>query len=290
MKIKAIFPTYQIDGIDQYWNESLESFKALKAPAGVTVDKFIVRDNPIKNPEYKHMNTLQMYQNAQKKVLAEDYDALLIFEHDMLVPEDGLIKLWEIDVPVAYGLYMLRHGAKCVNAFTMIDDSPNIGKSVSFKKSVFLAALRKKIVRVSGVGFGFTLIKREVLEKVPFRQTDQNFAPDWGFAVDCTKKKIKQYCRFDVICGHIEQDGVILFPKEDKVNVTKVKILKQFVSGKLYRPGEIAEIEDEKLDDFIRAGYIHILGVPERIAAKIMTKPIKKNKTSVKYEKIGGDE
>jgi hypothetical protein len=283
--ILAIFPTYQKDGIDQYWNESLESFLELKAPEGVTVDKFIVRDNPIKNPEYKHMNTLKMYQNAHKKTLDEGYDYLLTFEHDMIVPEDGLIKLYEINVPVAYGLYQLRHGAKCVNAFTHIDDSPNLGKSFTHKREWFIAAFRKKIVRVSGVGMGFMLVKREVLEKIPFRSTDMNFAPDWGFAVDCVKKKIKQVCRFDVVCGHIEENGVILYPKEGNVNVTKVKVLKQFVYGRLYKQGQIAEVPDEQLDDFIRAGYVHVLGVPERIATKIMTKPTKKNPKAVKYEK-----
>lgn len=283
--ILAIFPTYQKDGVDQYWNESLESFLELKAPEGVTVDKYIVRDNPIKNPEYKHMNTLRMYQNAHKKTLDEGYDYLLTFEHDMLVPDDGLIKLYEIDVPVAYGLYQLRHGARCVNAFTHIDDSPNLGKSYTNNRDLFKKAFQKKVVGVSGVGMGFMLVKREVLEKIPFHETGGNYAPDWGFAVDCVKKRVKQVCRFDVFCGHIEDNGVVLYPKEKHVTTTKVKILQQFVWKRLYTQGQIAEVPDEKLDDLVRAGYVHVLGIPERIATKIMTKPTKKNPKAVKYEK-----
>ena len=76
-----------------------------------------------------------MYQNAHKKTLDEGYDYLLTFEHDMLT--------MDCCDRCSRGLYQLRHGARCVNAFTHIDDRPNLGKSFTQKKEWFIAAFKK---------------------------------------------------------------------------------------------------------------------------------------------------
>jgi hypothetical protein len=199
---------------------------------------------------------------------------LVTFEHDMLVPEDGLIKLLDTPAPVVYGLYMLRHGAYCVNAFLHIENSPNPHKSMTYLPRAYKEAEKRGWARVSGVGMGFTLFRRKVLEMFDFRASGDSYPPDWAISVDCTKYGIKQICRFDVKCGHIETNGLTVYPTyESEAGMVKVKILKQFFSGELYKPGQITFIPADKIDDFFRAGYIEVLSGPDMPAVKILNKP-----------------
>jgi hypothetical protein len=70
----------------------------------------------------------------------------------------------------------------------------------------------------------------------------------------------------------------VLWPhKEGSTPMAKVKILKQFVSGRMYIPGQITDIEEEKLDDFLRAGYIQLLN-EEEPKVKIVNKPAARKK------------
>ena len=272
-KILLFMPTYEMEnGILAAWDESIKSFNELQAPDGYEITRIISIDNPY-GREGRHKNTLHQYQQARKRVLDDGFDMLVTFEHDMIVPKDGLIKMLQKDAPVVYGVYMLRHKAHCVNAFFHVTKSANLQKSMTYRPGEYKAAIKRGWARVTGVGFGFTLIKRAILEEISFHPTDENYAPDWGFAVDATRADIKQIARFDVLCGHIDTDGTILWPhKEGYKSMTKVKILKQFVSGRLYTPGQIADIDDEKIDDFYRAGYIEIME-NKAPAVKIANKP-----------------
>lgn len=280
-KILLFMPTYEKAGQRQAWDESIKSFEELQAPAGCKVERVISLDNPF-GIEGRHKNTLHQYQKARQRVLDEGFDALVTFEHDMIVPDYGLQKLWDTPAPIVYGVYMLRHKAHCINAFFHVTDSPNLQKSMTYRPGEHRAAVKRGWARVTGVGFGFTLIRREVLENIEFHSTDGNYAPDWGLAVDATRATIKQIARFDVLCGHIDQDGKVLWPhKEGSKPKMKVKILKQFVSGQLYKPGQVVDIDQEKIDDFKRAGYIQILE-DEAPAVKIKSKPTARKPKAVK--------
>lgn len=282
-KILLFMPTYEEDGIIKAFPAALESFKNLKAPKGVHVDRVIGLDNPY-GREGKHKNTLHQYQVIRKKMLDLNYDALVTFEHDMIVPEDGLIKLWEVDCPIVYGLYMLRHGAYCVNAFRYIKDSPNIHKSLTYLPREYNKAMKNGWARVTGVGMGFTVFRKAVLSRFDFRPSGESYPPDWAMAVDSTKAGMKQICRFDVLCGHIESNGLTVYPqrKGENLVMAKCKILKQFVSGDVYLPGQVADIPAEKVDDFVRAGYLYIIQDPDVPAVKIVNKPTKKSTVAVK--------
>ena len=281
-KILLFMPTYELEDEIKAFPAAMDSFADLKAPEGVQVDRLIGLDNPYGRVG-KHQNTLHQYQVIRKKVLDLNYDALVTFEHDMLVPEDGLIKLWATSAQIVYGLYMLRHGAYCVNAFKYIEDSPNMHKSLTYLPREYEKAIQQGWARVTGVGMGFTLFRRWILEKFDFRPSGNSFPPDWAIAVDSTKAGIKQICRFDVRCGHIETNGVAVYPqrKGDEVMV-KCKILKQFVSGDIYLPGQVVDIPLEKVQEFVRAGYLYIIEEPDMPAIKIVNKPDKKSTLAVK--------
>jgi hypothetical protein len=259
-KILLFCPTYELNGQVQMCKDSLESFRALRAPEGVRVDRVISMDNPYPTAE-KGKNILHQYQQAQKRALKGGYDALCTFEHDMIAPADGLDKLWGSPGEVVYGLYVFRHGAWVVNAFQRMDKSPNLGESLSYHKQEYNAAEKAGWAVVSGAGMGFTLIRRGVLEKINFRNSDESYPPDWALAYDCQGKGILQVARFDVRCGHIDEDGTILYVGKEPTMTVKMKVLVSFVGdiGKGNQPfteGEILQAQPDMALDYVRAGFM----------------------------------
>lgn len=261
MKILVYCPTYYVKKKLAFFEDSKASFDALLSPDGVTVDKVIGTDNPHKNGGHK--NTLHQYQQARKQALDGGYDALVTFEHDMIVPADGLVKLWDTPADVVYGLYVLRHGSGVVNAMRYVKNAPHLDSTLTNYPDIYEKANAQGWIEVSGVGMGFTLIRRAVLEKVEFRATDgDSYPPDWGLAVDCQKAGIKSVCRFDVKCGHIDPFEGVIWPGRHTEQVKKVKVL-QFVviegfAGRTIemQPGREYEIPAPKYYDLMRAGMV----------------------------------
>lgn len=155
-------------------------------------------------------NVVRQYQKAWKMALEGGYDALLTVEHDMIIPPDTIEKLVDTDSPVVYGVYMLRHGTKTLNAWRY-ENNRNMGMSLSLYPKEVAKARKQGWIEVCGVGWGCTLIRRQVLEKISVRENVQD-AGDVGFASDCIRRGFRQIARFDTLCGHIEPDGNVLWP------------------------------------------------------------------------------
>lgn len=276
-KILLFCPAYERDGLDEFWPDSQASFAGLMAPAGVEVARMIGRDNPFDIRVYhRYQNTLHQFRNAQRVALANGYDALCTFESDMIVPADGLIKLWattlqeggEAPAAVVYGLYMLRHGSNVVNAFRKLEGSPNIDQSVSLFPELYAEGMRAGRLAVSGCGMGFTLIRRSVLERFEFRNWDDgSFAPDWALASDCQAAGIEQVARFDVRCGHIESNGLILWPGRNGAMVN-VRVRESFTRGQVYTAGETTEMPTGDALEMSRCGFVEILAEEGGLALK----------------------
>lgn len=149
-------------------------------------------------------NVLAQYQRARQMALAGGYDGLLTVEHDMRIPPHAAQTLWDTQADVVYGVYVLRHGTRVLSAWRY-ENEMAMGMSLSLYPDDLARAQQRKIVRVSGVGFGCTLIHRRILESVPFRGAD-NSGPDMPFAGDCLRQGVLSVARFDVFCGHY-QDG-----------------------------------------------------------------------------------
>lgn len=276
MKLLLYCATYDRDGLDEFWPDSEESFYALKAPEGVEVTRVVGRDNPYDNRTNRpYRNTLHQFQKAQRMALDGGYDGLVTFESDMIVPEDGLIRLLETltsagkPAEVVYGLYMLRHGTPAANAMRKLGDSPNIDQSLSYFPELYNQGMRAGRMIVSGLGNGFTLIRRSVLERFPLRNWDEiNFAPDWALASDCLAAGIEQICLFDLKCGHITSDGRVLWPRE-MAGTVKVLVRETFTKGVVYTAGETAEMPPDDAKEMSRCGFVQILGAdggPEQMA------------------------
>lgn len=107
-------------------------------------------------------------------------------------------------------MYLFRHGAGMLSAWGWQPGLVGPGLAPlgqPLHGSKLAAARASEVTRVSGVGFGWTLISRETLERIPLRlEPSEDWAPDVPFALDCLRANILQVAHFGVLCGH--WDGV----------------------------------------------------------------------------------
>ncbi len=219
-------------------------------------------------------NVTAQYQRARDLLLAGDYDALLTVEHDMVLPPDAAQRLWDTDAPVVYGVYMLRHGSNVLNLWRYTGGR-NLGMSLSLYPDELRRARRAKTWRVSGVGFGCTLIRREVLERIPFRQDPSGNAPDIPFALDCLQRGVVAVGRFDVACGHIE-GGKVLKPYVNGGIVARAYALQDVTVNV---EGESRRLVKDRYytlplpvaGELARAGYVRLTNMPDPASRETAT-------------------
>ena len=295
MKILLFCPTYKLDnGKLAIRNETLESISKIKVPEGVDLEVEISINNPypiigIRNVDNE--NTLHQYRYARQRILDGNYDYLFIVEHDMIIPEDALVKMLATDADVVYGLYLFRQGKPLLNAARAVNSKwPDM--SLSNFPDILKKAREQGWIEVSGYGFGCTLIRRKVLETFDMRrnETSGSPCPDMPFAADCLRHGFKQICRFDVICGHIKPNGDILIPfkRGETMNGSiKIYVMRNFVANidgesVPYKEGTTAEMPDKYVDNYVRCGFITYAEEP---AVKIINKPQAKVIKTVKKVK-----
>lgn len=189
-----------------------EAEATIRQIEGVTNLMFDERDDPAK-PWYA--NVLKKYRYARWLTLAGNYDGLLLAESDMLIPSNALERLARLDAPVAYGLYCLRHGVAYWNVCVALEETAGAFLSDQLVRenapAEWESAKNGAPTQAYGVGFGCTLIRRDVLEQIDFRNFEdaESFFVDWLFAADCNRLGIRQMCDPQVVCGHIADTGVL---------------------------------------------------------------------------------
>lgn len=264
MKVLVFTPTYKrVDGSIAIWPDCKDSIKALqcgvhKVTYWLSVDE---KENKVKN-------VLTQYQKARLRALSEDFDALLLIESDMIVPPDTLVKLADVEkADAVYGVYLFRHGKPVLNAYRYVD-SINADMSLQNYPRDLEQAWKQKVIPVSGLGFGCLLIYRRVLEQIEFRAPVDGAYPDGPFANDCQRMGFKQYARFDVICGHIQDNGYVLWPSSNPLGWAETCILceirKNFngnVNGESlpFMQGTQMRIPLDAAVEFGRAGLVSML-------------------------------
>jgi len=217
-------------------------------------------------PGRRMENVISQYQRAWKMAKDGGYDALLSFEHDMVMKPDAVQKLYDTDSPVVYGVYMLRHGIPTLSAWQYINNRA-LGMSLSLYPDEVRKGRQQGWLEVCGVGWGCTLIRREVLERVTVRSTAPSDAGDMAFATDCVRGNIRQIARFDVPCEHIMPDGTVLHPYRGGI-VARVLAL-QTLNARVGRESmpmkkdRYYTIPPEDAYELQRAGYVKIQNIDE---------------------------
>ena len=247
---------------------------AIKAQVGVEFDWHVTADNPFPIGDYR--NVLHQYQQARFYFLMGIWDALLTVEHDNVLPDpDAVKRMVETPGDVVYAPYLLRHGTRILSTWQYINDR-NLGMSLSHYQAELHQAREKIVHRVSGAGFGCTLIRRHVLEAVEFSgpsPRDQNHCPDLRFAEDCLRKKFVSNGRFDVPVLH--WDGAMcLHPFQNRRNRVTMYIALETMNAlaagrhvKLMKDVPIS-LSDEEAQELTRLGVVRLFDVAPAPAVK----------------------
>ena len=199
MKILVFTPTWEISSGQRAMRPECENTLWMQRCDGA-IEHVIGLHNPY--PIGDHRNVLAQYQAAQREFLSGDWDALLTFEHDHLLPDtDAVQRLVDTAGDVVYAPYLLRT-SRTLSTWQYLPGG-KLGESLSGYPVELAQARADRIWRVSGVGFGCTLIKRQVLYMIPFRATgERDPLPDQAFARDCARLGFVSLARMDVPVFH----------------------------------------------------------------------------------------
>lgn len=272
--VLAFTPTYA----DAMRQETVRSVAAAIESFEGTAHHTISKHNPFGPGDYR--NVQAQFERAWDLCLAGDYDALWLVEHDMQVPLHALQTMYYTDAPVVYGVYLFRHKSWTISAFRY-DNNVNIGMSLMQYPLEIEQAWQAGQWEVSGVGFGCTLIRRDVLERIkPRGGTDNNKYPDLTFGLDCIRSGVKQVARFDVPCLHWCEDvRMWLDPMKHAVGkLMKVSALQNVIvnaNGQTVRmeAGNEYELPADVASDAERAGFVRIIASAAEVKAAQDEKP-----------------
>jgi len=141
---------------------------------------------------------------ARKKMLDGDYDYALSLESDLLIKPDSLQKLIADGKDVVGALYMIGdegYRLPCITV-TKKHDNGLIGSRLLDKEEV-PDYLNNGLLPVNNGGLGCTLIKRKVLERIPFYYYPElKNHSDGFFANDVWKRGFRVYVDSDLILEH----------------------------------------------------------------------------------------
>lgn len=259
MKILLFVPTYRKDGKLALLPETRYALDMLDHGDHDVTEWVSVDEIPSRKD-----NIFNQYQRAWKRANEEDFDAILTVEHDMIPPPDALVKLVEIEAGMVHGIYLFRESGY-LNALSLNSTSAYFDRSLDNYKDERARAFSAGVWDVAGTGFGCTLIRREVFSKITLKKPRGSGFPDIPLSVDCVNAGIRQVARFDVACGHIRQDGFILWPNADGTGwvpyLLKVKIKSDFVGivkdkRVHFTKGEIREVPGELVGGWAMLGLV----------------------------------
>lgn len=269
---------------DAIRDETVRSVAAAIAEYGGTAHHVISRHNPHGDGDRRNVGAQLV--NGREMFLASGFDKLLTVEHDMLIPPHAIATMIATSAPVVYAPYTLRHGSFAVSAFRYEGDRA-VGMSLSMYPAELRAAWAAGEWRVSGVGFGCTMIDREAVSTVPFRTggAAQDRYPDLPFARDCLAAGIWQVAQFGAACQHYDADTKTWLPPRWQADgggymqaeaLQTVTIAVNGGSQRLDR-GLVYDLPDLVALEAQRAGYVAIIPLePEELEAtkpKRATKP-----------------
>ena len=212
-------------------------------------------------PVPDHRNVLEHYKTARLWLLRGDYDALLTVEHDNVLPDpDVLQRMYDTPGDVIYAPYMLRHGMRMLSVWQYINDR-NLGMSLSNYPYELAQYKRQGYGRICGVGYGCTLFRRHVLERLEFRdgRDGVQVCPDIPFAEDALREGFVSMGRFDAPVAHYENGQRLdAYGEIPTVQYIARETVNAMADGKFFRlvKGETYTLTPTQAADLVRAGYI----------------------------------
>lgn len=160
----------------------------------------------------KYWEQTQAYMIARDWFLNEDYTHIVIFPDDMIGFEHQIDQLLGYNLPVVSG-WCNEDGVRETSQISayLPPDPPTIGQHDEFKfyKIPWLEHLGKNLtdplIEVLFSGFALSVIKRDIMEAIPFR-TSAGCCVDSCFSLDLYKSKIIQYVDVTTRTCHLKTE------------------------------------------------------------------------------------
>ena len=202
--------------------ETVRALMALEWSGPLTL--VLQRDNARRaEDQTAYADHLHQYQRGRDLFLRGDYEAMLVIESDIVPPSDTLQRLAALadeGADLAYGVYLYR-GGRVVNILERYrpdraKPARNIGQTLT-TRGLYAAACEQGVIECSGSGLGCVLIKREVIEAVPFAEYPSGktfFDMAWTKAV--YSAGYRMVADMGIRCGHVDPDHGVLWPDRDQ--------------------------------------------------------------------------
>jgi hypothetical protein len=212
MRVLAVTPQHRyIKRCADSWDDAKRELLSSRPDVGL--DHIIISGDDYHLDAYDAIT--HKYQRARTIFLAGDWDIFIALEDDMIIPPDGFLKLialYEAGADVGYSLCISRREGHHWNIF----NTPiGYGGGFSLSRDPDLArSYYGKRLPVFGGGLVFTMIRRRVLAKIPFRRGGKA-CNDWYLALDAYDAGFKQVADLSNICGHVDGD-IVLWPDKSE--------------------------------------------------------------------------
>ena len=173
-----------------------KGFNVLKESARFNV----LKDNPKEN---RILNIISGRNIIREYFLDKNYDYLFFLDTDVIVPKDIFQKLLECNADIATGVYLCNQQIKdkriILPAIYKFHDEGKV------KIPPIEEMTGEKIFEIAVCGMGCCLIKRDVLNKIKFRQftSSTEDGEDVAFCIDARKNGFKVKVNTAAKCKHI---------------------------------------------------------------------------------------
>lgn len=160
------------------------------------------------NPQFKNSREfICESRNAMADYfLSHTYNYMLSLECDLFPHPNFISDLLAHNKKIVSFQYMIGEGDQSSPMITMVDSSPEDPRNTRQISLTEMFQFTGKLMPVFNAGLGCTLIKRQLIEKVPFRWDKENFYHDDSFfAEDLYNKGIKWYCDFTRTIRHLNK-------------------------------------------------------------------------------------
>jgi glycosyltransferase involved in cell wall biosynthesis len=199
---------------DRLFDETVTCALALDVPAGARVDYAFLRgDGQDMDLPDRRDRIVRKRNQAREATLAGGYDYLCFIDSDVVFHPDTLARLYDTittyDPAAVYGLYVVRKPPHwwCCSIDMEYRDGQAFHYTLSNDPNAARAMWEEPALHVTGIGFGMTLINREILETVRFRFVpESNQYEDYWFGFDIKQQGFVQMMNLTARLGHIMAD------------------------------------------------------------------------------------
>ncbi|MBI1972602.1 hypothetical protein HYS50_01200 [Candidatus Woesearchaeota archaeon] len=192
------YPNYQLVLVDNSEDDDYYDFLEAK---GILVFKAPYYAETARERIVMSRNMLRQY------ALDNNYDYFLSLEQDVIPPKEIIERLLKRNQPVVSGIYFME--------YSMQKDGQEIGKKIMpllYRRQdneTYIQLNERDVsfntlLLVDAAGLGCMLIRRDVLEKIPFRyEPDKMVFDDMFFSQDLKKADIPLFADTQIKCKHL---------------------------------------------------------------------------------------